>query len=71
MPAIQTPCPECGAVRTHVVSSNLSECGFFVRRRHCRLCGHRWYTKQSPEVVISQYQLMWRGKRIVRLVSDV
>jgi len=59
MPALQIACPSCGCRRTHVVSTSQDDSGQIVRRRHCRVCEHRWYTLQQPEVEISAYQLVW------------
>lgn len=71
MPAIQTPCPECGAARTYVVLSSLLETGWIVRRRKCAGCDYRWYTKQAPEEIVSPYQLVWKKSKVWSLQNDV
>lgn len=63
MPAVQIPCPTCGCKRTYVVLTNQDKEGRIVRRRHCRVCGDRWYTLQQPEAEISQYDLVWPRKK--------
>ena len=35
--------------------------GIKIRRRKCKHCDHRYYTAQSPEEVISKYQIKWSG----------
>ncbi len=32
-----------------------------VRRRLCKSCGHRYWTVQGPEKVISKYDIEWSG----------
>ena len=32
-----------------------------IRRRLCRHCGHRYWTVQGPEKVITKYDLEWSG----------
>lgn len=53
-------CPECGSMRTEVVTtSTKTKDGTRVRRRHCLICDHRWYTIQPPERVIDSSRLKW------------
>lgn len=55
-------CPECGSRRTKVTSTkHVKEPAIFVRRRRCDGCGHRWWTQQAPEQLLSSYAIDWRG----------
>ena len=44
-------CPECGRRRNRVVLTSDALNGKFdiIRRRHCLICDHRWYTGQIRE----------------------
>lgn len=63
MPAVHTPCPECSSRLSFVQMTNQDADGRIVRRRVCRACGHKWYTLQWAEEVISPYQLRWDDKK--------
>ncbi|MGA1114536.1 MAG: hypothetical protein ACO3TI_06260 [Aquiluna sp.] len=57
MPAVQTPCPKCNSCCTYVVSTGNASNGI-TRRRKCNACGHRWYTHQSHERLVSAYDII-------------
>ena len=60
-------CPECNGRVTLVVSTHWQKGGEVVRRRACKACDHRWYSVQAPEVVVSNYDLVWlKGKALLR-----
>jgi hypothetical protein len=69
--AVQIPCVICQSKNTYVVCTYHTEAGLLVRRRHCKACDHRWYTKQEPEQTISSHQVKWtrRGTRFVDLID--
>ena len=55
-------CPECGSRRTKVTSTkHVKEPVLVVRRRCCEGCGHRYWTQQSCEQVLSSYAINWHG----------
>lgn len=54
-------CPRCGCRQTIMVLVRTDPTGIKIRRRKCKHCDHRYYTAQSPEEVISKYQLKWSG----------
>lgn len=58
-------------MRIRVVTTMHTEEGDWVRRRRCLACSHRWYTLQSPEVVVEKERLKlprwWIGAKLVRL----
>lgn len=54
-------CPRCGCKQTIMVLVRTDPTGIKIRRRKCKHCDHRYYTAQSPEEVISKYQLKWSG----------
>jgi transcriptional regulator NrdR family protein len=54
-------CPDCGCKQTIMVLVRTDPTGIKIRRRKCKHCDHRYYTAQSPEEVISKYQLKWSG----------
>jgi transcriptional regulator NrdR family protein len=56
---VRIKCPECQSIRLRVIVTAPATNGDTVRRRNCLACGHRWYTVQSPEEVLSQYQVNW------------
>lgn len=58
-------CPECNGMVTLVVSTSWQRDGRAVRRRVCKACGHRWYSVQQPEQLITLDQLRWQRKRPV------
>jgi transcriptional regulator NrdR family protein len=62
MPAIQTKCPNCGALRTYVIAGN-STPKYIIRRRKCTACDHRWYTYQTHEQVVSPYDIITPKKK--------
>lgn len=55
------PCPECNALITQVVvtKQNRSK-GETIRRRRCEFCGHRFYTLQPNEQIVTN--VVWRGR---------
>ena len=58
-----SPCPKCSTFKTRVVCTKRDEKGnIIIRRRHCYVCNHRWYTMQYPEVVIRNKEVKWIGK---------
>lgn len=70
MPAVQIACESCGSRRTVVVSTQQVPSAGIVRRRRCDGCGHRWYTLQQAEKVISPYSLVWAGtKKACQIVA--
>lgn len=54
-------CPRCGCKQTIMVLVRTDPTGIKIRRRKCKHCDHRYYTAQSPEEVISKYQIKWSG----------
>lgn len=69
-----TPCPECGARSSLVVSSRAQDDGSVKRRRDCQGCGHRfstWETTGDPQVMsrpdIAEIDL----KRLATLEADL
>lgn len=56
-------CPHCNSVRVEVVCTACTANGERVRRKHCLICEHRWYTVQLPEVVVSAYDVRWPSSR--------
>ena len=56
-------CPECRSQRVYVVMTKPTQDGQILRRRHCHACDHRWYSLQSPEVVIDGSRIEWRNRR--------
>ncbi len=52
-------CPNCKGNSARVVLTKKTEEGQIIRRRVCHNCGHRWYTLQYPEVVISGEEVYW------------
>lgn len=55
-------CPECGSRRTRVIATkHVKEPVIFVRRRCCDGCGHRYWTQQPCEELLSRYAIDWRG----------
>ena len=59
---IQADCPNCGNTRTRVVCTKRDPDGVIMRRRHCLICEHRWYTMQYPEVAINNNEIKWVGR---------
>ena len=58
-----SPCPKCSTFKTRVVCTKRDEkTNAVIRRRHCYVCNHRWYTMQYPEVVIRTKEVKWIGK---------
>jgi transcriptional regulator NrdR family protein len=54
-------CPHCGCKQSVMVLVRTDPTGIKIRRRKCKHCDNRYYTAQSPEEVISKYQLKWEG----------
>jgi transcriptional regulator NrdR family protein len=52
-------CPDCGCHRVEVVITTYSTDEQIVRRRHCFACDARWYTLQSPEVLLDKKDFTW------------
>jgi transcriptional regulator NrdR family protein len=67
-------CPACDSSRTNVVSTQLIADGRRIRRRHCVICDHRFYTEQPVETVLKPWQISWSredgGKSQVRYVPN-
>jgi transcriptional regulator NrdR family protein len=59
-------CPECGAESSRVVitRSPVNDPAARCRRRECSACGHRYYTLQPPEMVVSRFELEWLGSDV-------
>ena len=55
-------CPKCGQGKNRVICTRKDNLGVLVRRRHCLICEHRWYTMQYPEVAINNREVKWVGK---------
>ena len=55
-------CPKCGQPRSRVVCTKRDDSGVLIRRRHCLICEHRWYTMQYPEVAINNSEIKWVGR---------
>ena len=51
-------CPCCGQRSSRVVLTKDALNGVYdiVRRRHCKICGHRWYTGQTNEQALAGVQ---------------
>ena len=45
--------------------------GTIVRRRHCRACDYRWYTRQPAEQQVPKCLLQWSNKHIVAINDPV
>ena len=71
MPALHIACPACGSRRTAVVMTRQLEDSSILRRRKCNGCGHRWYTRQQPEVVVSAYAIVWDSTGANCVVTEV
>lgn len=56
---VACPCPKCRNPITKVTRSGAEDGGEIVRRRLCEQCGHRFYTCQEPEYVITEQRLKW------------
>ncbi len=52
-------CPHCNHPHLKVILTQRTELEEIIRRKHCLVCGHRFYTMQPPEQPISQYDLQW------------
>ena len=55
-------CPNCGKVRTKVVVTRRDPNAVTVRRRECKFCEFRFYTKQElapPEICIDGDSIKW------------
>lgn len=64
-------CPECNSSRLEVVSTNSATDGRVVRRRHCLICSHRFYTIQQLEVLLPKEQFKWvDGQRAAIVMLD-
>lgn len=59
-------CPECGGASSRVIVTRLpiNAPATRCRRRQCNACGHRFYTLQSPEVVVAQHEVEWFGTEL-------
>lgn len=63
-------CPECNYLVTKVVLSRKMHTSLDnLRRRVCTECGHRWYTVQGAEKVISSYSIAWKKEGKVSVVD--
>lgn len=64
-------CPGCGAWITRVVMTIPdSECFDVVRRRHCKHCDHRFYTRQRREEIVDVRWLpRYKGKSIPEITK--
>ena len=54
-------CERCGCRESRVVMVRCDTNNNRLRRRVCRHCGHRYWTVQGPEKVISKYEIQWSG----------
>ena len=55
-------CPLCGNLGTKVITTRRDPKAVTVRRRHCKKCDHRFYTKQElapPEILIDGDSIKW------------
>ena len=52
-------CPECRSRLSRVVLGKEAEDGGQLRRRHCEICDHRWYTIQPAEQEIPKSQVFF------------
>lgn len=52
-------CPHCNSSRIEVVTTSRTALDETIRRRHCLICDHRWYTMQPPEQPIPDYHVQW------------
>ena len=64
------PCPECGSKLSRVVLGKEGQGGEQLRRRHCEICDHRWYTIQPAEQEIPKSQVSFgKGGTRVRILA--
>lgn len=63
------PCPECESLSIKVVCIKYDEENCAVRRKLCRDCGHRFYTLQYPEAIVSNREIKYTksGRAVVVL----
>ena len=52
-------CRKCGCKESRVVLTKRDPKGYFIRRRRCLNCGHRYYTVQPFETVVSSHEVLW------------
>jgi len=64
------PCPKCRNPQSSVVLTRHTEHGESVRRRSCEECGHKWFTMQEPEFLLSRDAVRWSGNQL-RLTQEV
>ena len=58
-PAAILRCPACTSSRIEVVKTSRTALEEIIRRKHCLICGCRWYTIQPPEREIPDYDVQW------------
>ena len=52
-------CDKCGSTKVRVVFTKVDVNGYKIRRRKCADCGHKYYTVQGAERVITNREIAW------------
>lgn len=60
---VMCPCPKCREPLSEVLNVSAEDGGDTVRQRKCPACGHRWFTLQEPEYIISADKIEWAEKK--------